>query len=81
MFDTQRMFQGRGIIEIIHTIAANRESGSLQIGSGMTLGSLFFHQGQLVDARVGDLKGFQAVNALASIRDARFTHALLSILR
>jgi len=73
MFDTQRMFQGRGIIEIIHTIAANRESGSLQIGSGTTLGSLFFHHGQLVDARVGELKGFQAVNALTSIRDARFT--------
>lgn len=73
MFDTQRMFQGRGIIEIIQMIAANRETGSLQIASGTTLGSLFFHEGQLVDARLGDLKGFQAVNAVASIRDARFS--------
>ena len=73
MFDKQRMFQGHGISEIIKTIAANRESGSLQIGSGTTLGSLLFHQGQLVDARLGDLTGFQAVNALASVRDAHFS--------
>ena len=73
MFDTQRMFQDHGIIEIIKMIAANRDSGSLQIGSGTMLGSLFFHQGQLVDARLGDLTGFQAVNALASVRDAHFS--------
>ena len=72
MFDPQRMFQDRGIIDIINIIAANRKSGSLEVGSGTTLGSLLFHQGQLVDARLGDLKGFPAVNALASLRDARF---------
>ena len=57
---------------MIGTLAAERASGRLQVSTGMTEGALFFDSGQLVDARLGKLTGFQAVNALATVRDASY---------
>jgi hypothetical protein len=62
-----------GILELIRTIMSSSESGRLQISAGSTEGAFFFKQGKLVDARVGDLTGFQAVNAATSMRDASFS--------
>ena len=59
--------------DVINILAANGDSGMLRITAGATEGAFFFKNGQLVDARVGDLRGFPAVNAAASMRDARFT--------
>ena len=61
-----------GILETIATLSANGETGRLDIFAGAIEGALLFKNGKLVDARVGHLTGFQAVNALASMRDARF---------
>ena len=61
-----------GFAEIIATLAANGASGRLDVVAGGTSGALLFNGGKLVDARIGHLTGFQAVNALASMRDARF---------
>lgn len=60
------------ILQTIGTLAANSETGRLDIFAGAIEGALLFKNGKLVDARVGHLTGFQAVNALASMRDARF---------
>lgn len=73
MFDTQRPFGDSAIRDVIGILAANGDSGRLQITAGTTEGALFFKNGQLVDARVGDLTGFPAINAAASMRDARFS--------
>lgn len=61
-----------GIVELIDTLAAEHASGRLDMVAGATEGVLFFKDGKLVDARIGHLTGFQAVNAVASMRDARY---------
>jgi hypothetical protein len=61
-----------GITELIATLAARQASGRLEIVAGGNEGALLFRSGKLVDARIGHLTGFQAINALASMRDARF---------
>jgi Domain of unknown function (DUF4388) len=68
-----KTLQDHGILDVIRILSTNGDSGRLQINSGMTEGAFFFSEGQLVDARVGSLTGFQAVNALASMRDANFS--------
>jgi len=71
MFDTQK---GRhGILDFIGALSANGESGKLRIVAGATDGALLFNHGKLVDARVGHLTGFPAINAIASMPDARFS--------
>ncbi|HKP82424.1 MAG TPA: DUF4388 domain-containing protein [Pyrinomonadaceae bacterium] len=60
------------ILQLINTLSANGESGRLDIVAGATEGELLFKNGKVVDARMGHLTGFQAINALAAMRDARF---------
>ena len=72
MLDTRKTLQDTGILDVIKILSANGANGRLDITAGATEGSVFFKDGQLVDARVGQLTGFPAVNAVASIRDARF---------
>ena len=61
------------ILNLIHQITANRDSGRLEILAGAIQGELSFSDGKLVDARVGHLTGFRAVNAAVAMRDARFS--------
>ena len=63
---------GHGITEVIATLSAKGASGRLYVVAGGNEGALLFNGGKLVDARIGHLTGFQAINALASMRDARF---------
>lgn len=65
------MSEERNILNLIRTICANGESGRLEILAGAIQGELSFKDGKLVDARVGHLTGFQAINAVASMQDAR----------
>jgi len=60
----------RGTSELIAWLSSNRASGSLKIVAGTTEGELLFNGGNLVDARLGHLAGFPAVNAIASMHDA-----------
>ncbi len=60
------------ILQLINTLYANGESGRLDIVAGATEGELLFKNGKLVDARMGHLTGFQAVNAVAAMPNARF---------
>lgn len=62
----------RGIVEIIHMLSSQGATGRLAISTGMTNGAVFFDRGQLIEARLGKLTGFQAINALASVRDASY---------
>jgi uncharacterized protein DUF4388 len=61
------------MLDFISTIAANRDSGRLNVATDGAEGALLFKDGKLVDARVGSLRGFQAINALASMHDVRFS--------
>ena len=67
-----------GILEIIKNITSNHESGRLEIVSSGTRGTLLFNEGKLVDARLGSLSGFQAVNAAVALRDVQvsFDHVI-----
>ena len=62
-----------GILEVVGRITSNRESGRLEINTSGTYGTLLFRAGKLVDARLGSLSGFQAVNAAAALRDVQFS--------
>jgi hypothetical protein len=73
MFDTRKTLHNGGILDVIKILSTNRETGKLEISAGKNGGAFFFKNGQLVDARVGDLTGFRAVNAVAAMRDVRFT--------
>lgn len=61
-----------GIMEFIATLSAKGATGRLEILAGETRGALLFRGGGLVDARIGHLTGFQAINAVAAMRDAQF---------
>lgn len=61
-----------GLLDLIKSIASNRESGRLEINSSGAQGALLFTDGKLVDARLGSLEGFQAVNAAVSLPGAQF---------
>jgi hypothetical protein len=67
------MSDNSNILNFIHTICANGESGRLEILAGAVQGELSFAEGKLVDARFGHLTGFRAVNAIAAMQDARFS--------
>jgi Domain of unknown function (DUF4388) len=63
----------RGILDVILIITSNHKSGQLEISSAGSRGTLLFSEGKLVDARLGSLTGFQAINAAASLRDVQFS--------
>jgi len=67
-----------GILEVIKSITSNQESGRLEIVSSGTHGTLLFNEGKLVDARLGSLGGFPAVNAAVALRDVQvsFDHVI-----
>jgi hypothetical protein len=68
----EELVDAHGITEIIGTLSAKHASGRLEILAGGNEGALLFRSGKLVAARIGHLTGFQAINALASMRDGRF---------
>ena len=70
MFDTERPVRDRVILDAIQAVAHNGESGRLALTTGTTEGAFFFNNGLLVDAQVGNLTGFQAINAAASMPEA-----------
>lgn len=72
MFDTGKTQHDSRILDVIKILSTNGANGRLDITAGTTEGMVFFKEGQLVDARVGHLTGFPAVNAIVAIRDARF---------
>ena len=73
MSDTEQTLRDSGIIDVIRTLSSNGESGRLSMTTGTTDGVFFFQNGQLVDARVGNLTGFQAINAAASMPESTFS--------
>src|SRR5690242_9506055 len=65
------MSETRSVLDVIKSITSNHESGRLEIVSSGTRGTLLFNEGKLVDARLGSLSGFQAVNAAVALRDVQ----------
>jgi len=60
------------ILDMIRMLSSQGASGRLQINTGTTDGAVTFYRGQIVGARLGKMTGFQAINALASLRDATY---------
>lgn len=61
------------ILDIIKSITSLRETGRLEINALGTYGTLLFHEGKLVDARLGSLSGFPAVNAAVALQDVEIS--------
>ena len=62
----------RPLPDLIRTLRVQRKSGRLQIEYPDTPGSFFFEDGQLVDARVGSLRGLEALYAALALNGASF---------
>jgi len=62
-----------GVLDVIKNITSNQESGRLEIISSGTRGTLLFNEGKLIDARLGSLSGFPAVNAAVALRDVQLS--------
>lgn len=73
MSDTEKTLRDGEALNVIKTLSSNHESGRLLLRAGATAGAFFFRNGLLVDARVGNLTGFQAINAAASLPDVSFS--------
>ena len=56
-----------GLLDVVTSLCKNGRTGRLQINVGTTRGAFFLKEGLLVDARVGTLTGFAAVNLAVSI--------------
>ncbi len=62
------------ILELIRMLSSQGATGTLQLNTGMTDGAVSFDRGEIVDVRLGKLGGFQAINALASLREATYKY-------
>jgi Domain of unknown function (DUF4388) len=62
------------ILELIRMLSSQGASGTLQINTGTTKGTISFDRGQIIDARLGKLTGFQAINTLASLPEATYNY-------
>lgn len=68
----EELVDAPGFRKLIAAISDKHASGRLSVVAGTTSGALLFKNGKLVDARLGHLSGFQAINAVAAMPDARF---------
>lgn len=73
MSDMDHAQANHTLLGMIEIISSNRDSGRLEIAAAATTGAFFFKEGKLLDAELGSLTGFQAVNAALSMRDAQCT--------
>jgi hypothetical protein len=58
--------------DLIRTLRVQRKSGRLQVEYADAPGSFFFEDGQLVDARLGSLRGLEALYAALELDGASF---------
>jgi CheY-like chemotaxis protein len=50
-----------GLVDLLQTIDVSRKSGVLRLSSGAKRGSVFFHEGRVLDAEMGALSGEAAI--------------------
>ncbi len=50
-----------GMVDLLQTIELSRKSGVLRLSSGKRLGSVFFHDGRVMEAELGPLRGESAI--------------------
>lgn len=62
----------RPLPELIRTLRVQRKSGRLQVEYAEGPGAFFFEEGRMVDARLGELRGVEAVYAALSLGGASF---------
>ena len=71
--DIEKTPNGHELLDVIRIIAFHGETGRLEMKVGLTQGAFFFKDGSLVDARLGSLTGFQAINVAVSMGEAHFS--------
>jgi TonB family protein len=65
-----RPLDTHGLLDAIAAITSRHESGRLQVTVSGSRGTFFFKEGKLVDAHMGPLSGFPAVNLAISMGEA-----------
>lgn len=73
MSGTEDMKTDFSLLDVIRMLAFHGETGRLEIRADAMSGTFSFEHGKLVDAQMGSLTGFQAVNAAVSLREAHFS--------
>ncbi|MBX3220196.1 MAG: response regulator [Labilithrix sp.] len=60
------------VVDLLQTFEISRKSGSITFKSGARLGCVWFHDGKVIDAEVGALRGEEAVYRLLVWSEADF---------
>src|SRR6476659_6617624 len=63
----------QGLMDEIGILFSRGETGKLKITNGSREGALFFENGLLVDAHIGILTGFNAINAILALESLSFS--------
>ncbi len=50
-----------GLVDLLQTIDVSRKAGVLQLSSGEKRGAIYFHEGRVIDAELGELTGEAAI--------------------
>ncbi len=64
---------GMGLIDLLTTVDLGRKTGLLEIDAGAERGTLYFRDGQVIDATTGLLRGERAVYRMLRWNDGSFT--------
>jgi hypothetical protein len=65
--------QEMALADLIQILANGRKSGRLEVSNGSVHGEMFFHQGSIHDARLGELRGSEAVYAILYFTEGSFS--------
>jgi DNA-binding response OmpR family regulator len=61
-----------GLVDLLQTIDVSRKTGVLKLSSGERRGNVYFHEGRVIDAELGDLKGEAAIYRFLVWSDGEF---------
>src|SRR5690349_9566353 len=61
-----------GLVDLLQTIDVSRKTGVLRLSSGERRGNVYFHEGRVIDAELGDLKGESAIYRFLVWSDGEF---------
>jgi hypothetical protein len=69
----QRTLERMGLPDVVQVLAQGRKSGQLRIRSGNEAGEVHFHEGAIVNAMLGALRGEDAFYGMLALTNGDFT--------
>lgn len=70
---SQGTLEDMTLVDVMQVLAMNRKTCSVTLVKGQEIGKIYFREGRLLDAKVGDLRGDDAVYELLGWKGADFS--------